>query len=71
MSRYATIYSPTGEKFEVGEEKAADLVLNHGWSNIPPAMEPEQISPESSGEEDVNDSEATTFSPRRKGRGRT
>lgn len=30
-----TIYAPTNEVFEVTAEKAADLVLNHGWTRSP------------------------------------
>jgi hypothetical protein len=37
MSHYFAVYSPAGELFEVTEEKAADLRLNHGWLTSPPA----------------------------------
>ena len=36
---YRKIYSPEGTMFEVPPEKAADLILNKGWSNTPPASE--------------------------------
>lgn len=33
---YRTIYDPKGVPFEVPPERAAQLVLNKGWSNTPP-----------------------------------
>jgi hypothetical protein len=37
MSEYVKVYDHNGELFEVSHEKAADLVLNKGWSKNPPA----------------------------------
>lgn len=37
MNLYQTIYDQDGTPFEVTPERAAELVLNKGWSNIPPA----------------------------------
>lgn len=39
MSLYHDVWAPDGTKFEVPPEKAADLVLNQGWSNTPPKSE--------------------------------
>lgn len=36
MDHYRMIYDPNGVPFEVVPERAADLVLNHGWSNTAP-----------------------------------
>lgn len=36
MDLYRTIYDPNGVSFEVPPDRAADLVLNKGWSNTPP-----------------------------------
>ena len=36
---YATIYAPTGEMFEVPEERAAELVLK-GWTRSPTTTVP-------------------------------
>lgn len=38
MASYVTIHSPTGEPFEVGEERASDLILNYGWSRTAPEV---------------------------------
>lgn len=32
---YRVIYDPSGVSFEVPPDRAADLVLNKGWSNTP------------------------------------
>lgn len=32
---YQKVYAPDGSMFEVSHERAADLVLNKGWSNNP------------------------------------
>lgn len=34
---YKKVWAPNGQMFEVTHEKAAQLVLNKGWSNTPPA----------------------------------
>lgn len=36
MSLYRTVYDPSGVAFEVPQERASDLVLNHDWSNTAP-----------------------------------
>lgn len=36
MSLYHKVWAADGTMFEVLPEKAADLVLNKGWSNTPP-----------------------------------
>lgn len=36
MASYVTIHSPMGEPFEVGEERAAELLLNFGWTRNAP-----------------------------------
>lgn len=33
---YRTVWDPAGVPFEVAPERAADLVLNKGWSNTAP-----------------------------------
>lgn len=33
MELYRTIYDPNGVSFEVPPDRAADLVLNKGWTN--------------------------------------
>lgn len=38
MASYVTIHSPTGEPFEVWEERASDLILNYGWSRTAPEV---------------------------------
>jgi hypothetical protein len=44
MDLYKTIWSPTGEPFEIAPELANDLVLNKGWSNTKPVTtEPAEI----------------------------
>lgn len=36
MALYRLVYAPDGTPFEVSPERAADLVLNEGWSNTAP-----------------------------------
>jgi hypothetical protein len=33
---YRKVWAPNGTSFEVPPERAAQLVLNEGWSNTPP-----------------------------------
>lgn len=41
---YQTIYSPEGEMFEVPRERAAQLLLNHGWLKVKPEPKPVAFS---------------------------
>jgi len=36
MDLYRAVYDQNGQMFEVAPERAADLVLNKGWSNTAP-----------------------------------
>jgi hypothetical protein len=38
MAFYRKVWDDQDTMFEVNPEKAADLVLNHGWSNTDPAL---------------------------------
>lgn len=35
MAQYERIYSPDGEPFEVTPDRAAELILNQGWTRQP------------------------------------
>lgn len=37
MELYRKIYDPDGIAYEVTPERASNLVLNEGWSNLPKA----------------------------------
>jgi hypothetical protein len=42
---YTVVYDSKGLMFEVSHERAATLVLNHGWSWKPQAKEPVTPAP--------------------------
>lgn len=43
---YKVIWSPKGELFEVAPDLADELVLNKGWFNSKPNLEPETVEEE-------------------------
>lgn len=70
MAGYATIYSPDGEPFEVGEERASHLLLNCGWTRIPQESSDAVVVVNDEPGEEVCDVAEETATDRRKGRGR-
>lgn len=68
MPGYVRIYSPDGEMFEVGEERASDLLLNCGWSRNPHEVSVSMPDVTDGQSEEVRDAAEETVVKRRRGR---